>query len=172
MSYDSTSNTIDCSFDDQDSETMGYIYTNSNIQNPNAQSLYLEIREADAQFESYRPGGMPSLVSINLVVNLCLKYSSYNITVFHSGVVIKVYRVHMDTKEVDLPVDVRTQLTTSFGEMRPQIEKALKLTPNIILMMEKYGSSPIELDDDKNLQSAGFYSINKVIIRIEDSTAF
>lgn len=68
----------------------------------------------------------------------------------------------MDTKEVDPPVDVRTQLTTSFGEMRPQITKALKLSPNIKLMMEKYGFSPVELDDDKNLQSAGFFSINKV----------
>ncbi|KAJ1523753.1 hypothetical protein ONE63_001586 [Megalurothrips usitatus] len=134
VSYDSTNETMDLSFEDRESEPMSDIY--GSIQNPLAQSLYLEIREQDAQFEPYRPG----------------------------GVGIKVYRVNMKTREVDQPVEVRTQLTTSFGEMRPKIAKAVKLSPNIKIMMEEYGRSPIQLGDDKTLQSAGFYTINKIFV--------
>lgn len=78
------------------------------------------------------------------------------------GVSIKVYRVNMKSREVDNPVEVRTQLKTTFGEMRSKIAKAVKLSPNIKLMMEEYGKSPIELSDEKTLASAGFYTTNKV----------
>lgn len=137
VSYDSTNETMDLSFDGQDGEPMSYVY--SSIQNPLAQSLYLEIREPDAQFEPYRPGGIG----------------------------IKVHLVNMETEEVEPPVEVRTQLTTLIGEMRPKIAKALKLSPKIKIMMEEYGESPIELDDEKTLQSAGFYTSNKIFVAEE-----
>lgn len=55
VSYDSVNEAIDVSFDNQDGEAMSVIYESMP---PCAQSLYLEIREADSQFEPYCPGGI------------------------------------------------------------------------------------------------------------------
>ncbi|XP_034232317.1 ubiquitin carboxyl-terminal hydrolase 47 isoform X2 [Thrips palmi] len=132
VSYDNVNEAIDISFDGQDGETMNSIYLSMP---PCAQSLFLEIRDPDSQFEPYCSG----------------------------GVSVKVHKVDIGMKEVALPVEVRVN-KSSFAEMKKKIARALKLSSNIKVMVEEYGRGLVELNYEDSFQNSNFYLTNKVFV--------
>lgn len=137
VSYDSVSESIDVSFDNQDGEAMISIYESMSSC---AQSLYLEIREPDSQFEPYCPG----------------------------GVTIKVHKVDMSTKEVALPVEVRLN-NCGDAEMKKKIARDLKLSPNIKVMVEEYGRGLAELNCNDLMQSSNFNNSKVYVAEIPEN---
>lgn len=140
VSYNCAQETIECSFEGREEDTIGDILNSVSL--PIKTDWLLEIRNKDAEFIEYKPGG------IN----------------------IKVFAVNTEAEDIDGPVMVRGYETQSFKEFKQLIAKTLNMSePVIKIAIESYnngsiGPNLIDIGDEEHITQASICNACKLYV--------
>lgn len=140
VSYNCAQESIECSFEGREEDTIGDILNSVSL--PIKTDWLLEIRNKDAEFIEYKPGG------IN----------------------IKVFAVNTEAEDIDGPVMVRGYETQSFKEFKQLIAKTLNMSESVIrIAIESYnngsiGPNLIDISDEEHITQASICNACKLYV--------
>lgn len=135
VSYDPQDDTIECSFDGKEEETLGDILTNVWRKPCKLEFEFLLEIKGKEDFVQYHSGSLS----------------------------LKIYMVDIETEIVEGPVSVRANPQQTVLEFKKIVAKALDLDDGSIkLAVEKYGEGSKVLEDNNTLDAEGVYSLMKL----------